>query len=230
MHFLVGDGHFVGAEHELPKWKALLAQAAGATEISILGDLFELWLGLDGLEADWQRALFEPLFALKRQNIRLRYVVGNKDFFVREWNQRRGLFDEVIDERAALPGGLHLAHGDLVNTNDKQYRAWRAFSRSWFTRGLMQAWPRQSLARLAANVAERMKTTNTYHKSYFPEAELRARARELPEGPATQIYGHFHVHKELLEGDKRIITLPFLGGEWAGLALEDAVIRKISLT
>ncbi len=229
MHFLVGDGHFVGAAHELPKWTALLAKAEGAREISILGDMFELWLGLDGLETEWQRALFAPLFALKKQKVTLRYVVGNKDFFVREWNQRRGLFDEVIDKSVALPGGLYLAHGDLVNTQDKQYRAWRAFSRSWFTRGLMQAWPRQSLARLGADVAERMKSTNTYHKSYFPEAELRARARELPSGLATQIYGHFHVHKELVEGDKRIVTLPFLGGEWAGLALEGNVIRKITL-
>lgn len=231
MHWIAGDGHFVGAAGEAEKWRALVERVAeaGATEISILGDLFELWIGLDGLETDWQRAVFEPLFALKRRGVRLRYVVGNKDYFVREWNRRRQLFDEVIEKGAAV-GALYLAHGDLVNVRDKQYRFWRAFSRSFFVRLLMQAWPRQHLAKLAARVAERMKGTNLYHKSYFPEAELRARARELPPGAGTLVYGHFHVHKTLSEGDKRIVTLPFLGGEWAGVLIDrDGEARVLGL-
>jgi UDP-2,3-diacylglucosamine pyrophosphatase LpxH len=222
VHWIAGDGHFVGAAGEAERWRALVERVAqaGVREVSLLGDLFELWIGLDGLETEWQRAIFDPLFALKARGVRLRYVVGNKDYFIREWNARRRLFDDVVDDRAEV-AGLHLAHGDLVNVRDRQYRLWRSFSRSWLMRMLMTAWPRRHLAKIAARVAERMKGTNLYHKSYFPEAELRARAKELPAGKATLVYGHFHVHRVIEEGDKRIVTLPFLGGEWQGVLVGD---------
>ncbi len=232
MHWIAADGHFVGKEGEAAHWRELLTrvEAAGVSEISLLGDLFELWLGLEGLESPWQSALFEPLFRLRDAGVHLRYVVGNKDFFVREWNRRRELFAEVVDRGVRLDGPvrLHLEHGDLVNAADRQYRLWRSFSRSWFSRAVMRAWPRRSLQRLALRVAERMKDTNTYHKSYFPEDMLRARARSLEPGPATLVFGHFHVHRTIEEGDKRIVTLPFLGGEWSGiLVAPDGNLRVI---
>jgi UDP-2,3-diacylglucosamine pyrophosphatase LpxH len=134
-HLIVADGHYCGAEGEAQRWTALVdaAHAAGVDEISILGDFFELWLGLGGLFTDWQQALFEPLRNARQSGCRLRYVVGNKDYFVEAWNRREGLFDEVADPSCAVDsvaGVLHLAHGDLVNRADRQYRTWRAVSRS----------------------------------------------------------------------------------------------------
>jgi UDP-2,3-diacylglucosamine pyrophosphatase LpxH len=232
-HFIVGDGHFVGRSEEGPRWARLLRQAheRGAREVSILGDLFELWLGLAGLEQSWQRAIFEPLFALKRVGVKLRYVVGNKDYFVEEWNAREHLFEQVWDPGGSLDspiGPLHLAHGDLVNTRDRQYRAWRRVSRSRPFAWLVSRAPRRWTGALASRVARGMQNTNRYHKSYFPETELRRCARELPQGPATLVYGHFHVHKELTEGDKRVITLPFLGADYAGILVSGVGYEVLS--
>lgn len=233
-HLVIGDGHYFGADDEPARWSALLAAASvtRVTEISILGDFFELWLGLSGLETPWQEKLWAPLRELKSRGVKLRYVVGNKDFFVKEWNQRHQLFDAVIEksvtlESAAGPLGLiHLAHGDLVNRADRQYRAWRAFSRSMPVQFKIKLLPRRWLARLGEKAAAKMQTTNRYHKSYFPEDQLRARARELPPGLATMIYGHFHAFHELQEGDKKIITLPFLGAENAGVLITSSGIHR----
>ena len=230
-HLIVGDGHYFGAPDEPERWSSLLSAAtqAGVTEISILGDFFELWLGLSGLETPWQEKLWAPLREMKSRGVKLRYVVGNKDFFVKEWNQRHQLFDAVIEKSVtldSLAGPLFLSHGDLVNHADRQYRAWRAFSRSAPVQLMIKSLPRGWLARLGEKTAVKMQSTNRYHKSYFPEDQLRARARELPPGPATMIYGHFHSFHELQESDKKIITLPFLGAENAGVLITSSGIHR----
>ncbi len=230
-HFIAADGHFVGAPGEAERFASLLALARdrGACEVSLLGDLFELWLGLRGLESPWQRRVLAPLEQLKGDGVKLRYVVGNKDYFIDAWNERHRLFDEVVAGSCIVSspqGPLLLAHGDLVNRADRQYRLWCALSRSRVFSWGVRALPRTSLAHLATRVAEGMKKTNRYHKSYFPELQLRARAQEQPRGALTLVFGHFHVHQELAEGDKRIITLPFLGAENAGLLVcDDGFVR-----
>lgn len=232
-HLIVADGHYCGAEGETQRWRTLLdaAQTAGVDEISILGDFFELWIGLEGLFAGWQQALFEPLRRAKQAGCRLRYVVGNKDYFVESWNQREALFDEVADPSCvvdSVAGQLHLAHGDLVNQADRQYRAWRAVSRGGPLPWLVRALPRRFVGRRAERVAERMKATNLRHKSYFPEDQLRGRARELCARSATLVFGHFHQYRVIREGDKTVVTLPFLGTENAGVLVTAEGLKRFA--
>ncbi|MEM6734239.1 MAG: hypothetical protein AAF658_21930, partial [Myxococcota bacterium] len=158
-HILVGDGHYRGAPGELERWSALVArvEAHGVQAFSILGDFFELWLAVDGVMPPWQHSMLEPVRALKERGVTLRYVIGNKDYFVAEWNRRHALFDEVVDGTVVVPspsGPLHLAHGDLVNYADTQYRRWRAFSRSWPVRALARALPNRWLRSLGERVAQ----------------------------------------------------------------------------
>ena len=232
-HLLIGDGHYNGAPGEGDRLGALLeaARVRGLGEVSILGDFFELWIGLSSLEKSWQDALLAPLVGLKQGGVRLRYVVGNRDYFVAEWNHRHRLFDEVVEGDvgvASSQGLLRLAHGDQVNSEDRPYRRWRAFSRSRPVAMLARGLPGFALEKIAARVSKDLSATNRFHKSYFPESELRARARELPSGSATLVFGHFHVHRELSEGDKRILTLPFLGGENAGILVTAQGFERIA--
>ncbi|MEM6531723.1 MAG: hypothetical protein AAF654_03835 [Myxococcota bacterium] len=225
-HVLVGDGHYRGTTQERAQWTRLVGKliADQVSEFSVMGDFFELWIGLRGVMPRWQSEMLEELEPLKRAGTRIRYVIGNKDYFVEEWNARSGLFDAVVDGVEVCPspqGDLHLAHGDLVNRADRQYRTWRAFSRSWPIRTLARILPRPALSALGSKLSKTLESTNKTHKMYFPEDELEARARELPPGPATQIYGHFHVHRELRFDEKRVITLPFLATENAGVLVDD---------
>ena len=85
VHLIVADGHYYGATGEAERWGALLAAAAdrGISELSILGDFFELWIGLPGLAAPWQEGLFEPVRRLKEYGVRTRYVIGTASATVR---------------------------------------------------------------------------------------------------------------------------------------------------
>lgn len=219
-HLIIADGHYCGDPDEAPRFAALLekAVALGAREVSILGDLFELWLGLEGMEDANQAPVLKALWDLKEQGVRLRYVIGNKDFFLEEWNARHGLFDEVCAKRWERDG-LVLQHGDLVNARDRPYRLWRWFVRARGTAALAKLLPRSFLARLAAALSRRLRHTNRYHKSYFPEAMLRAAAARERQG-TTLVFGHFHQHRAFAHQGVAVVTLPFLGGENAGVLFD----------
>lgn len=223
-HVLIGDGHYRGTPAERERWSRLVRklEADQVQELSVMGDFFELWIGLPGVMPSWQEEMLAELEPLKAGGTRMRYVVGNKDYFVPDWNRRSGLFDRVVEGTEVCPspqGELHLAHGDLVNRADRQYRTWRAFSRSWPIRTFARLLPRSALARLGERLAKSLESTNKTHKMYFPESELEARAREVP-AAATQIYGHFHVHRELRFDNVRVITLPFLATENGGILVD----------
>ncbi len=239
-HLFIGDGHFIGAQEEEQKLKALVDSClrAHVSEVSILGDLFELWIGLAQCDPPGIDTIIQQLQRLKEKGVRLRYVCGNKDYFIHDWNERHGIFYEVIDNDCRLPvcagkdptpTELVLAHGDLVNRADRQYQLWRAVSRCGPFRLLMRLLPRTILARLAKKTAQAMTTTNRYHKSYFPEALLHSHARQHknPTQFTTFIFGHFHEHHHIEEQEAkyRIITLPFLGNDYTGVLLEAGEFR-----
>ncbi len=232
-HLLIGDGHYRGEPGEAMALTRLLtrALAQGATELSILGDFFDLWVALPQTQAPGETPLVTVLRSFKARGLKLRYVVGNRDYLVPEWNTREHLFDEVVTESVTLdtPAGLlHLAHGDLVNLADRPYRSWRAFSRGPLVHGLAHALPKRAMLALANRMAQRLKHTNQRHKSYFPEAALRDYARRLPDAPATLVFGHFHLHREFTEGNKHIVTLPYLGGDNAGVLITSTGLHRLN--
>ena len=61
------------------------------------------------------------------------------DYFVAD-RYRDGPFDQVAEESLLERQGgriIHVAHGDLVNTEDRQDLAWRRVSRSAAVRGIL---------------------------------------------------------------------------------------------
>ena len=230
-HLIIADGHYTNAPHERARWEQLLhqASAAGVRELSILGDFFELWVALPGAMPSWQQAFVDALRPLQQQGVKVRYVMGNKDYYIAQWNRHAAVFAEVVEVATTIAspvGPVHLEHGDLVNQADRAYQRWRRFSRSRPLHLLGRLLPRWAMRPLANGLARWLKGTNRVHKSYFPEMALRQRARAMPPGPLTLMFGHFHSHKVLQEGDKRIITLPFLATDNAGLWIDR---RGISL-
>lgn len=225
-HLIIGDGHYCGADGEKERFGTLIEAALSrrVREISVLGDFFELWLALPGAMMAWQDELLEPLRHAKAAGVVLRYLIGNKDYFVADWNAGEKLFSEVSDthiDRRDAHHRLRLAHGDLVNLDDRQYQSWRKFSRSAPLQLLAKSFPGRLTWHLGNRLGRHLETTNKEHKSYFPENHLRARAREVAGEIDLMVYGHFHQHRDLVESGVRIITLPFLATENAGLWIEE---------
>jgi UDP-2,3-diacylglucosamine hydrolase len=179
-----------------------------------MGDLFNLWLGASDLEQDHHRAVVRCLTELRSRGTETHYIEGNRDYRIARAH-RGGAFDAVTDIGLSEDWGgrrVYAAHGDLVNKNDRQYRAWRAISRSAPAWQLFSMIPRARRFAIAESIETKMRATNPEMRHEFPEDLVRAYAAPHLTTPGSAVVlGHFHVEKELSAGpakDGRVYVLP----------------------
>ena len=198
---VVADTHLIRHDDELARFLAFLDSLAGRTEVLYhLGDVFNIWLGNRRFEMEHMVPVLDGLRRLAASGTAVRLVEGNRDFHVED-GYAGDPFEVIVpvtEERTFGARRLHFAHGDLVNEADRQYRAWRRFSKS---RGLWAAF-RRLPARAGVGVGSfletRLRGTNVRYKSYFPEATFAAYGRRLVTSGVDRILlGHIHVEKVL---------------------------------
>ena len=213
---LLGDAHLREGEGEVAafvRFLEVLPRDIGT--LAILGDLFAVWLGRRDLQRPHHLEVVEALRRLRRRGCRLLYVEGNHDFFLAP------LFaDDPFDLLApesldlVLAGRrLHLAHGDLVNSRDRQYRAWRSLSKNRAFFGAFNLLPAALRHGLALRIERGMARTNMEFRGGFPLRECEAYARRrLRAGADALVFGHFHEERriEVREGDRAgsVFVLP----------------------
>jgi len=214
----IGDVHLDRGDPALGDFLAFLRRLGdSASRVILLGDLFNVWIGGSGMEQPHQTAVARELQELRGRGIVVRYIEGNRDYRIGRHYTGTAL-DDVTDtflvER--LHGrDVYATHGDLVNVRDRQYRLWRAFSRSapvWALFGLL---PARARAALVDDLERRMRATNLDQKRRFPEELIRSFAADrMREGHDAVVLGHFHSERELhIEGSGgscRVFVLP----EW----------------
>jgi len=183
--------------------------AAAHTELVILGDLFEYWIGDDTLddEADAvSRTVAAALRSLGERGVRVYVMHGNRDLLLGAGFLRATGAQLLADPAVAVIGGREvlLAHGDAWCTQDVEYMRFRASVRQEATQRQFLASPRA--ARLAFMGAARAQS----------ESGKRAKAMEIMDvTPAViddalrakrlqqLIHGHTHrpaVHEWSLDG------------------------------
>jgi UDP-2,3-diacylglucosamine hydrolase len=215
----IGDVHLDRNDADLPAFIAYLrGLAPRAGRVVLMGDLFNLWIGAPELEQEHHRAVIECLRTMRSDGTEVHYLEGNRDYRIAR-EHFGGAFDAVGDEGLREDWGgrrLWAAHGDLVNRNDLQYRAWRRVSRSTPAWWIYSAIPRSRRFAMAESVERKMRATNVDMKREFPEALVRAyAARHLDTADSVVVLGHFHVERELRAGPAgtgRVFVLP----EWKG--------------
>jgi VanZ family protein/UDP-2,3-diacylglucosamine pyrophosphatase LpxH len=195
---LVADPHWGGDMTGLEAATAAHPEA----DWLFLGDVFDVWVGLPGLETEAQRAFLAWVDARRAAGRWVGLWLGNREYFLDRHDAHFDLMGEGLG--GGLPGeGLAWEHGDLINAADRQYRLWHLVSRSglmWLTFRLM---PAGLARRVSAGLERRMRTTNTAYKLAFPREAFRAAAAGTT--PATFLTGHFHTHE--VEGNG--IALPW---------------------
>jgi len=191
-----------------PHWCAELTGLEAATtsfpraDWLFLGDVFDVWVGLPGLETEPQRAFLDWVDRRRAAGRWVGLWMGNREYFL---DRHAGHFD-LLGE--GLGGGLEgealrWEHGDLINPRDRQYRLWNLVSRSgplWLVFRLM---PSGAARKVSAWMERKLRTTNASYKLSFPRTAFRA-AAESHRG-STFLTGHFHTHEVEANG----IALPW---------------------
>ncbi len=167
-----------------------------------LGDVFDVWVGFSGMETEAQRAFLEWV---DRRRAASRWVglwMGNREYFLDGHANRFDLMGEGLGGR--LEGeALTWEHGDLVNSQDRQYRLWNVVSRSGPLWLFFRLLPGGTARMVSAWMERKLRTTNATYKLMFPRAAFRAAAESHP--GTLFLSGHFHTHEVEANG----IALPW---------------------
>ncbi len=213
---LLGDAHLFDDDPEVDAFVRFTETLpTDVRTLVILGDLFATWIGRPELTRPHHARVLQALRRLKSRGCRILYVEGNHDFFLGPL-YAGDPFDLIVRTSLDLPLGdrpVHLAHGDLMNRRDRQYRAWRALSKNRLFFGLFNLLPAASRQRIVGDLERRMAGTNLAFRGGFPYAECEIYARrQISRGAEILVFGHFHEELTLTweEGGRRgtVFVLP----------------------
>jgi UDP-2,3-diacylglucosamine pyrophosphatase LpxH len=195
---LVADPHWNSELTGLEEATARLPRA----DWLFLGDVFDVWVGLPGMETESQRVFLDWVDRRRAAGRWVGLWMGNREYFLDRHAGRFDLMGEGLGGR--LEGeALTWEHGDLINTEDRQYRLWNFVSRSgllWLAFRLM---PSGTARKVSAWMERKLRTTNVTYKLTFPREAFRGAAQSHP--GTTFLTGHFHTHEVEANG----IALPW---------------------
>jgi UDP-2,3-diacylglucosamine hydrolase len=197
----LGDAHLREGDVEAGAFVRFLdALPRDIRTLAVLGDLFAVWIGMSDLARRHHVVVIDALRRLRRRGCRVLYVEGNHDFFLDRLHTGDP-FDVLAGKVLDVPLAgrrLHLAHGDLVNTRDRQYLAWRALSKNRAFFGAFSLLPATLRGWIAESLETRLARTNLNFRRGFPLAECEAYARErIAAGVDVVVFGHFHEERRL---------------------------------
>jgi len=192
------DPHFHAGDPALPVFLRWLGafDSSGTATLVLLGDLFQVWLGMAATGTPEQDEVLSALGSLTAKGRKVVYLAGNRDYFVEGPALKAGM--SVAESWEIRTGGalVHFEHGDLINTSDLNYMRWREISRAGAVRALVNALPFSWQQALARRLEADLAGTNAAYKSYDPVRELEVWAERLRRrGVGLAVLGHFHVNR-----------------------------------
>ena len=206
------DAHLGQVEGDADDFLAALeaVRRRGLATAVLLGDIFHYFIGHPKLETPALRHTLDGLAALSARGLSLRYVEGNRDFFV------GGTPYAAAFARYGLTDGLEVGktryafvHGDRVNTADLPYRFWRTVSKNPVARAALEVIPGPLARSIVARTEARLYRSNFRHKKKLPEEALRAEGRQARlQGYDALLVGHFHVGRTFAGPDGVTHVLP----------------------
>ena len=199
----ISDVHLeAGSPQTHAAWSAYMA-GTPADALFILGDLFEVWVGDDLLQASPQpQAQFaaQCVDSLRQtgQRLKLFFMHGNRDFLVGPKllaHCQATLLDDPCLLKTDAQSWL-LSHGDALCLDDQPYLAFRqqvrspAWQQAFLARPLAE---RQSLAREMRERSQAQQAQRWAEGGGYAEVDAQAARRILQQADSsTLIHGHTH--------------------------------------
>lgn len=241
---VISDIHIFGADD--PLYGSLLALMRDALlpgdRFVLAGDIFDFLVGDQPSLNRRYSAFFESLSEMGRRGVETTYIEGNHDFHL------RGVFAGLSNVRVvsaeteiAVEGKrVYVAHGDLVDREDRGYLALRVFFRSPFIRFIAFALPERAVEWIGKRSAESSRARNPR----LPESRgtdrlsrLRATFRGFAEGKFREgfdavVLGHCHDldGKDFSAGGRTgsylNVGFPRVHGTYVEFTREGGLVRK----
>jgi len=175
-----------------------------ADALFILGDLFEVWVGDDVLDAPasrgdpafWRRCA--ALIQVHSQHTPVYFMAGNRDFLLGHAGLRACGMQSLADPTVLDFVGQRwlLSHGDALCLDDTDYMRFRAQVRTpeWQSTFLAQPLAeREAVAHGLRQHSEARKRENAHDPSLWADVDAAAARRWLHHASAqTLIHGHTH--------------------------------------
>lgn len=209
---IFADAHLGQAEGDAGDFLAALGAlpSRGIRTVVLLGDIFHYFIGDPRFETPLVRKVLEGWERLSCEGMALRYVEGNRDFFLSGTPFVRS-FAAYGDADGLAVGARRWAfvHGDRINTGDLPYRFWRRLSKNPLSELVLHALPGGLARAIVAKAEARLYNTNFKHKKRLPDAHLAAEGRRAREAGYDALFvGHFHVERRYEGPDGVTHVLP----------------------
>lgn len=186
-----------------PHWNTdLVGLEAAATahpeaDWLFLGDLFDVWIGLPGMETEAQGRFLTWVDARREAGRWVGCWLGNREFALEVHAARFDLMGEGIHGCLAEEG-LAFEHGDWVNPRDRGYRLFNLLIRSGVAWVAGRCLPKARARRLFSAIERNLRTTNAQYRIAFPAQAFAEAARRAP--GRVLVTGHFHTEERAGKG------------------------------
>lgn len=195
----ISDLHLQASEPlTVQAWQDYLARTR-ADAVFMLGDLFEVWVGDDGLDGEDEDALFERtcVEALHAAGVQraLYFLHGNRDFLLGTEAARRAACTLLDDPTVFIFGDQRwlLSHGDALCLDDHEYLAFRAQVRTPAWQQTFLAQPLAQRRQIARGL--RQKSEERKHSGVdYADVDAPLARQWLQQAQATELI-HGHTHK-----------------------------------
>jgi UDP-2,3-diacylglucosamine hydrolase len=167
-----------------------------ADAVFILGDLFEVWIGDDAVQAGGFAAHMAEVLTLAASHRTVAFMAGNRDFLVgRDFLSRCGMM--ALPDPTLIDAWGHrvlLTHGDALCLADESYMVFRQEVRSvaWRERFLAQPLVQREQAALAMRDASEARK-RAQHPEQWADVDVAMAVAWLHQaGSSDMVHGHTH--------------------------------------
>lgn len=191
-----------------------LVEVEKITDLWLLGDILDVLVGPFSFWFDSYKEIFDALKILKQKGVNILWFEGNHDFFIQRLLHKIDI--EVADGEQTYVVGekkqkLLLAHGDLVNPEDKDYLVWRKITRSMGYRMVLGSLPsivvKNFLKPWAQVISDKSRQKSSEHGLDLKKMYRNFAQKKFSEGYDAVILGHCHVEDFFQEGNKFYLNL-----------------------
>lgn len=211
---LISDLHLSPERPEITQafFDFLDTRAAAASELYILGDLFEAWIGDDD-PSELAVSVQQRLSALSDKSVAVFFMAGNRDFAVGKRFARATGCTLLPDYHVATLNGAPtlLLHGDTLCTGDKAYQRFRRRIRNPIVLWLMKRLPLSKRQKIASDWRQKSTMANANKPENIMDVSTEAVEQTMTKFAVNRmIHGHTHRPNRHRHGNGERIVL----GDW----------------